>query len=282
MAATGARIRVPVAVACRVGWVGRPRGTTSGSSTRCPSGTGTTRTSSTRAVTSMTMTPPWATGSSPMSSPTSASSPRRTGCGGCARPRGSSPPTTARGKPASPGRRSTTTCSPTSTSTAGSHDFTAPSGPNQVWLTDITEHPTREGKLYLCAVKDCYSNKIVGYSIDSRMKSSPLLALRNAIALRSPQGTIVHTDRGSQFRSKKVVRLLKNNGLRGSMGRVGAGGQRGHGVASSRCCRRTSWTPAAGTAARNCASRSSPGSKPSTTAAVASGPWASSPRSSLR
>ena len=104
------------------------------------------------------------------------------------------------------------------------HDFVgAASGPNQVWLTDISEHPTREGKLYLCAVKDCYSNKIVGYSIDSRMKSGlAAAALRNTIALRSPEGTIVHSDRGSQFRSKKVVRLLKNNGLRGSMGRVGS------------------------------------------------------------
>ena len=106
------------------------------------------------------------------------------------------------------------------------HDFVgAASGPNEVWLTDISEHPTKEGKLYLCAVKDCYSNKIVGYSIDSRMKSSlAASALRNAIALRSPQGTIVHSDRGSQFRSKKVVRLLKNNGLHGSMGRVGSSG----------------------------------------------------------
>ena len=41
--------------------------------------------------------------------------------------------------------------------------------PNQVWLTDITEHPTREGKLYLCAVKDLFSNRIVGYAMDSRM-----------------------------------------------------------------------------------------------------------------
>ena len=104
------------------------------------------------------------------------------------------------------------------------HDFTA-SKPNQVWLTDITEHPTREGKLYLCAVKDCFSNKIVGYSIDSRMKSSlATAALRNAIALRSPDGSICHSDRGSQFRSKKVVRLLKNNGLKGSMGRVASSG----------------------------------------------------------
>jgi putative transposase len=104
------------------------------------------------------------------------------------------------------------------------HEFTA-DAPNRVWLTDITEHPTGEGKLYLCAVKDCYSNKIVGYSIDSRMKSSlAAAALRNAIALRSPAGTTCHSDRGSQFRSKKVIRLLKNNGLKGSMGRVAAAG----------------------------------------------------------
>jgi len=103
-------------------------------------------------------------------------------------------------------------------------DFTA-QAPNTKWLTDITEHPTAEGKLYLCAVKDCYSNRIVGYSIDSRMKSSlAVAAIRNAIGLRSPLGTILHSDRGSQFRSKKVVRLLKNHGLHGSMGRVGACG----------------------------------------------------------
>jgi putative transposase len=104
------------------------------------------------------------------------------------------------------------------------HEFTA-TAPNQVWLTDITEHWTAEGKLYLCAVKDCYSNKIVGYSMDSRMKSSlAAAALRNAIALRSPTGTICHSDRGSQFRAKKVMRILKNNGLKGSMGRVASAG----------------------------------------------------------
>ncbi len=104
------------------------------------------------------------------------------------------------------------------------HDFTA-TMPNEKWLTDITEHRTSEGKLYLCAIKDCYSNKIVGYSIDSRMKSSlAASAFRNAIALRSPAGTICHSDRGSQFRSKKVMRILKNNGLVGSMGRVASAG----------------------------------------------------------
>ncbi len=104
------------------------------------------------------------------------------------------------------------------------HDFSA-TAPNQKWLTDISEHPTGEGKLYLCAIKDCYSNKIVGYSIDSRMKSSLVVcAIRNAITIRMPDGTILHSDRGSQNRAKKVLRLLKNNGLIGSMGRVGACG----------------------------------------------------------
>jgi transposase InsO family protein len=103
--------------------------------------------------------------------------------------------------------------------------FTA-SAPNLVWLTDITEHATGEGKLYLCAIKDVYSNRIVGYSIGSRMKASlAVSALRNALALRAPgAGLIVHSDRGSQFRSKKFVRVLKTHQLRGSMGRVGACG----------------------------------------------------------
>src|SRR3954465_15136239 len=102
--------------------------------------------------------------------------------------------------------------------------FTA-TAPNVVWLTDITEHRTAEGKLYLCAIKDVYSGRIVGYSIDDRMKASlAVSALRNAIALRAPDGTVVHSDRGSQFRSTVFVRMLKNNGLVGSMGRVGAYG----------------------------------------------------------
>lgn len=97
--------------------------------------------------------------------------------------------------------------------------------PNEVWLTDITEHWTDEGKLYLCAIKDLYSNKIVGYSIDSRMKASLAVnALRNAVDQRNPVNTIVHSDRGSQFRSRKFVKELSRNRLKGSMGRVGACG----------------------------------------------------------
>jgi transposase InsO family protein len=102
--------------------------------------------------------------------------------------------------------------------------FSAPAL-NLVWLTDITEHPTDEGKLYLCAIKDVCSNRIVGYSMDARMTASlAVSALRNAIALRSPSSTIVHSDRGSQFRSNVFVRTIKHNGLVGSMGRVGACG----------------------------------------------------------
>jgi transposase InsO family protein len=101
-------------------------------------------------------------------------------------------------------------------------EFTAPDV-NRLWLTDITEHETAEGKLYLCAVKDACSRRIVGYSIDHRMKASLAVnALRMAVDRRSPAGTVVHSDRGSQFRSKKYARALSEAGLLGSMGRVGA------------------------------------------------------------
>ena len=104
-------------------------------------------------------------------------------------------------------------------------DFTA-DGLDEKWLVDITEHWTGEGKLYLCAFKDVCSNRIVGYSIDSRMKASlAVRALENALTLRgAPVGVIVHSDRGSQFRSRKFQRALKQHQLRGSMGRVGACG----------------------------------------------------------
>jgi transposase InsO family protein len=103
--------------------------------------------------------------------------------------------------------------------------FTA-DGPNRLWLTDLTEHPTSEGKLYLCAIKDVFSNRIVGYSIDSRMKSRiAVTVLENAVARRGEvAGCVVHSDRGSQFRSRKFVRALHRHHMVGSMGRVGAAG----------------------------------------------------------
>lgn len=105
------------------------------------------------------------------------------------------------------------------------HEFTA-DGPNRLWLTDITEHRTGEVKLYLCAVKDVFSGKIVGYSIDSRMKSRPVVtAINNAVTLRGDvAGCILHSDRGSQFRSRKAVQVLARHRVVGSVGRVGAAG----------------------------------------------------------
>jgi transposase InsO family protein len=101
-------------------------------------------------------------------------------------------------------------------------DFTA-EAPDQLWLTDITEHPTAEGKLYLCAIKDACSKRIVGYSMDARMTSDLAVnALHNALALRGTVEAIVHSDRGSQFRSHAFVRALRDARLLGSMGRVGA------------------------------------------------------------
>lgn len=98
--------------------------------------------------------------------------------------------------------------------------------PNRLWLSDITEHRTDEGKLYLCAVKDVFSNRIVGYSIDSRMKSHlAVAALSSAVARRGAvAGCVVHTDRGSQFRSCRYTLTLKQFDMIGSMGRVGAAG----------------------------------------------------------
>ena len=104
-------------------------------------------------------------------------------------------------------------------------NFTAPA-PNVVWLTDITEHPTAEGKLYCCAIKDLFSNRIVGYAIDARMTANlAASALRSAIARRQPgRVVIVHSDRGSQFRSRLFRAALKAAGLTGSLGRVAAAG----------------------------------------------------------
>ena len=99
-------------------------------------------------------------------------------------------------------------------------DFTAPAA-NVLWLTDITEHPTGEGKLYLCAIKDAFSNRIVGYSIDAHMAAAlAVAALNNALVTRDVASTIVHSDRGSQFRSNAFVGALHRAELRGSMGRV--------------------------------------------------------------
>ncbi len=103
--------------------------------------------------------------------------------------------------------------------------FTA-EAPNRLWLWDITEHPTAEGKVYLCAIKDVFSNRIVGYSISDRMTSQIAAeALVSAVQRRRDvAGCVVHSDRGSQFRSRKVARVLARHDLAGSMGQVASAG----------------------------------------------------------
>jgi len=96
-------------------------------------------------------------------------------------------------------------------------------GPNQLWVTDITEHHTREGKLYCAVVLDTYARRVVGWSIDS----SPTAALvTNALGMaidsrRPPPGTIIHSDQGTQFGSWAFTDRAKDSGLVPSMGSVG-------------------------------------------------------------
>ena len=98
-------------------------------------------------------------------------------------------------------------------------------GPDRLWLTDITEHPTREGKVYLAAVLDVFSRRIVGWSIADHLRSELVVdALEMARWRRRPPAgqTIVHSDRGSQYTSWAFGHRLRAAGLLGSMGRVGA------------------------------------------------------------
>lgn len=93
------------------------------------------------------------------------------------------------------------------------------------WVADITEHPTDEGKWYLAAVKDLCSTRIVGYQSGPRMTSQLVCdALEHALDLRSAIGTIVHSDRGGQYRSARYQNQIRSHGLRQSMGRMGACG----------------------------------------------------------
>jgi putative transposase len=95
--------------------------------------------------------------------------------------------------------------------------------PNQLWLTDITEHPTREGKVYCCVVLDAHSRRVVGWSIDNHQASSLVTnALAMAIRNRTPkQGVVIHSDHGSQFSSWAFSERVRQAGLVPSMGTVG-------------------------------------------------------------
>jgi len=95
--------------------------------------------------------------------------------------------------------------------------------PNELWLTDITEHPTQEGKLYCCVVLDLYSRKVVGWAIDRRCEAVLVNdALAKASDSRSTRpGTVIHSDHGTQFTSWAFSENVRRLGLVSSMGTVG-------------------------------------------------------------
>jgi putative transposase len=95
--------------------------------------------------------------------------------------------------------------------------------PNQLWVTDITEHPTREGKLYCAVVLDAFSHRVVGWSIDATPTAGLVTnALGMAIQTRTPPGgTVIQSDQGVQFASWAFTRRAKDSGLVPSMGSVG-------------------------------------------------------------
>jgi putative transposase len=138
-------------------------------------------------------------------------------------------------------------------------EFTA-AAPNQLWLADITEHRTDEGKLYLCAIKDVFSNRIVGWSIDSRMKARLVVAaIDTAVARRGDvDGCILHSDRGSQFRARKSTEHSSVTTWPDPWAGSAPPLTTRRWNRSSRCSNATSSTVSAGRPATSCASRSSP------------------------
>ena len=95
---------------------------------------------------------------------------------------------------------------------------------DMLWVTDITEHPTREGKVYCAAVLDTFSRRIVGWSIDAHPTAALVTnALGMAIEQRKPPegSTVIHSDQGAQFTSWTFTQRAIDSGLVPSMGSVG-------------------------------------------------------------
>ena len=95
--------------------------------------------------------------------------------------------------------------------------------PNQVWLSDITYLWTHEGWLYVCAVLDLFTRRIVGWAIAEHMTRQLVLdAMQMAHATRKPgEGLIFHSDRGSQYASAEVSNWLLQKAMRQSMSGTG-------------------------------------------------------------
>ena len=96
-----------------------------------------------------------------------------------------------------------------------------PATANRTWTADITYIPTREGWLYLAAVEDLHSRRIVGWSMSERVDSRLVVdALEMAVSRRLPgEGLVAHSDRGSQYASEHYRRILAGHGITCSMSR---------------------------------------------------------------
>lgn len=94
---------------------------------------------------------------------------------------------------------------------------------NVAWVSDITYIRTREGWLYLAAVIDLYSGKVVGWAMDQQMTQSLVIdALKQAVGRANlPRGVVLHSDRGVQYACKNYRNLLKRLGFVQSMSRKG-------------------------------------------------------------
>jgi putative transposase len=100
-----------------------------------------------------------------------------------------------------------------------------PDGPDRLWVADITEHPTREGKVYVAVVLDAWSRRVIGWSIADHLRTELVVdALDMACWRRKPEpdsGLIHHADHGTQYTSWAFGQRLRQAGLLGSMGTVG-------------------------------------------------------------
>ena len=99
-----------------------------------------------------------------------------------------------------------------------------PTEPDRLWVMDVTEHGTGDGKAYLAVVLDAFSRRVVGWSIADHMRTELVVdALQMAIWRRRPPPgqTIAHSDHGSTYTSWAFGRRLRGNGLLGSMGSIG-------------------------------------------------------------
>ena len=99
-----------------------------------------------------------------------------------------------------------------------------PEGPDRLWVADVTEHPTGEGKVYLAVVVDAWSRRVIGWSIADHIRAELVVdALQMAIWRRRPPAgqTVHHSDHGSQYTSWAFGRRLRAAGVLGSMGSIG-------------------------------------------------------------